>query len=86
MAVTSVDGVSVGPLLRLSLRVEQDIFVVRQRGRQVAAAIGLGNQDQIRVATALSELARHLLLHGRGAEVAFVAQAADTPTLWVEMV
>ena len=29
------------PLLHLALRVEQDIFLVRQRGREVAAAVGL---------------------------------------------
>ena len=49
------------PLLHLALRVEQDIFLVRQRGREVAAAVGLEHQDQVRIATALSEVARELL-------------------------
>ncbi|GGM20617.1 sensor histidine kinase [Micromonospora yangpuensis] len=59
------------PLLQLALRVEHDIFVVRQRGREVAAAAGLEHQDQVRVATALSEVARDLLTITGGANVTF---------------
>lgn len=58
-------------LLRAPLRVEHDIFVLRQRGREVAAAVGLEYQDQVRIATALSEVARHLLLCSGGADVEF---------------
>ncbi|MEV4198581.1 ATP-binding protein [Micromonospora globbae] len=56
------------------LRVEQDIFVVRQRGREVAAAVGLEHQDQVRMATALSEVARDLLRAVGGADVIFYAE------------
>ncbi|SCE68307.1 Signal transduction histidine kinase [Micromonospora purpureochromogenes] len=59
------------PLLQMALRVEQDIFLVRQRGREVAAAVGLEHQDQVRLATALSEVARDLLRTVGGADVAF---------------
>ncbi|WSX88902.1 sensor histidine kinase [Micromonospora sp. NBC_00898] len=59
------------PLLQMALRVEQDIFVVRQRGREVAAAVGLEHQDQVRIATALSEVARDLLRTAGGADVTF---------------
>ncbi|MGW1056634.1 sensor histidine kinase [Micromonospora rubida] len=55
----------------MALRVEHDIFVVRQRGREVAAAVGLEHQDQIRLATALSEVARDLLRAVGGADVTF---------------
>jgi signal transduction histidine kinase len=48
-------------LLRMAIREEHDIFVVRQRGREVAAALGMEQQDQVRVATALSEVGRQLL-------------------------
>jgi signal transduction histidine kinase len=58
-------------LLRMALRVEHDIFVVRQRGREVAAAVGLEHQDQVRIATALSEVARDLLGSAEGADVTF---------------
>jgi signal transduction histidine kinase len=73
-------------LLRMVLRREHDIFVIRQRGREVAAAIGLEPQDQIRLATALSELGRPLLTVPGGADVAFVAETATPPRLMVEIV
>ncbi|WP_433478923.1 ATP-binding protein [Spirillospora sp. CA-142024] len=47
-------------LLRMEIVDEQGVFTVRQAGRQVAAAVGLDHQDQVRVATALSEAGREL--------------------------
>ncbi|MFI7076478.1 ATP-binding protein [Micromonospora sp. NPDC049903] len=67
---------SVASLMQMALRVEQDIFVVRQRGREVAGAIGLEHQDQVRIATAISEVARDLLRAVGGADVFFAV--ADT--------
>jgi signal transduction histidine kinase len=48
------------PLLALRVAGEQDVFLARQRGRDVAALVGLEHQDQVRVATAISELSREL--------------------------
>ncbi|MFI5839529.1 sensor histidine kinase [Catenuloplanes sp. NPDC051500] len=73
-------------LLRMALRREHDIFVIRQRGREVAAAVGVEHQDQIRLATALSELGRTLLAVPGGADVAFVAEPGTPPRLVVEIV
>ena len=70
-------GPADAPLLELALRVEHDIFMVRQRGREVAVAVGLEYQDQVRIATALSEVARQLLARTHGAEVRFHAVAGD---------
>jgi signal transduction histidine kinase/CheY-like chemotaxis protein len=54
-------------LTRLPLVEEADVFTLRHRGREVAAALGLDDQDQIRVATALSEVGREALdPHGDG--------------------
>ncbi|MFC4148987.1 sensor histidine kinase [Micromonospora mangrovi] len=74
-------------LLQMALRVEQDIFVVRQRGREVAAAVGLEHQDQVRIATALSEVARDLLHSSNGADVTFAVAAgpAGRPALQVDL-
>jgi len=71
------------PLLRMRLRVEQDVFVVRQLGREVARAVGLEPQDQTRLATALSEVGRVMLAGGSGAEVAFTATPNGVPSLTV---
>ena len=71
-------------LLRFRLRAEQDIFVVRQLGREVTKAVGLESQDQTRVATALSEVARLVLAAGRDAEVVFGVTTGQMSTLLVE--
>jgi signal transduction histidine kinase len=71
-------------LLRVRIRAEQDVFLVRQLGREVARAVGLETQDQTRLATALSEVGRLMLVAGRAADVAFVASTMPIPTLWVE--
>ena len=62
------------PSVVKALRVEPDIFLIRQRGREVAAAVGLEHQDQIRIATALSEIARPLLSVAGGADVVAAAR------------
>ena len=58
-------------LLRTAIGVEYDVFVVRQHGREVAAAVGLQTQDQIRVATALSEVGRQMFAYLGPAVVTF---------------
>jgi signal transduction histidine kinase/CheY-like chemotaxis protein len=58
-------------LLRLIARGERDVFVVRQRGREVAAALGLDQAGQVRLATALSEVGRYLLPTARPTTVVF---------------
>ena len=73
------------PLFRLRVRGEQDVFLVRQLGREVARVLGLDTQDQTRLATAISEVGRLMLVAGRDADVAFVASGTQVPTLWVEM-
>ncbi|MFI7022836.1 ATP-binding protein [Micromonospora sp. NPDC049900] len=68
---------STAALMQMALRVEQDIFVVRQRGREVADALGLEHQDQVRIATAISEVARDLLRAVGGADVVFAVTGTD---------
>jgi signal transduction histidine kinase len=71
-------------LLRFRLRAEQDIFVARQLGREVTRVVGLESQDQTRMATALSEVARLVFAAGRDADVVFAVSAERVPTLLVE--
>jgi signal transduction histidine kinase len=73
------------PLIRLRLRVEQDVFVVRQLGREVARAVGLEQQDQTRLATALSEVGRVMLAGGHDTEVAFTVRRNGVPSLAVAL-
>jgi signal transduction histidine kinase len=71
-------------LLHLALRREQDIFAVRQRGREAAAALGMEHQDQIRIATALSDVGRQMLAHAQNVEVSFTV-AGEPPSLRILM-
>jgi anti-sigma regulatory factor (Ser/Thr protein kinase) len=43
---------------------QSDVFMLRQHGRVAAAAIGLDEPDQIRLATALSEIGRESITYG----------------------
>jgi signal transduction histidine kinase/CheY-like chemotaxis protein len=76
-----MSGSGGGEVLRLTLAHERDVFVARQRGREAAAAAGLENQDQVRVATALSELGRELVVRGRRAEVVLSLIGGSAPAL-----
>ncbi|MFG1642465.1 ATP-binding protein [Amycolatopsis sp. NPDC049252] len=70
-------------LIRLPVSAETDVFTVRRCGREVAAAVGLEGQDQVRVATVLSDLGRDLVHAGVKATVRFVLQETP-PALVVE--
>ena len=64
-------------LARLAVRDLPGVFAVRQLGRELAAGLLLERQDQVRVATALSELSRSTLTAGLTAVVVFGADASD---------
>jgi signal transduction histidine kinase/CheY-like chemotaxis protein len=59
------------PILHLPLLTDYDVVQARQRARDVAAALGLDKQDQIRLATATSEIARNAFRYARNGEVIF---------------
>ena len=48
-----------------------DVFAARRLGRELAASLGLEHQDQVRVATALSEVSRSTITLGQTAVVTF---------------
>jgi signal transduction histidine kinase len=58
-------------LLLMEVRLEHDVVLCRQRARQFAAMLGFGVQEQIRVATALSEIARNAFQYAGGGRVEF---------------
>jgi len=59
------------PIIHLALLTERDVVQTRQRAREVAAELGLDNQDQIRLATATSEIARNAFRYARNGKVTF---------------
>jgi signal transduction histidine kinase len=59
------------PLLRLQLRRGEDVVLARRRTRQIAEHLGLDPQEQVRLATAVSEVARNAVQYAGGGWVQF---------------
>jgi signal transduction histidine kinase/CheY-like chemotaxis protein len=64
-------------LARLEVRDLPGVFAARQLGRDLAAVLELESQDQIRVATAVSEISRSAVTAGRTAVIVFSVDDAD---------
>lgn len=62
-------------LLTIDLTKERDIVTARQRARHVSASLGFDAQDQVRIATAVSELARNALRYAGSGRIEFALDA-----------
>ncbi|HEY0593663.1 MAG TPA: anti-sigma regulatory factor, partial [Thermoanaerobaculia bacterium] len=71
------------PLFAIPLESEQDVVVARQRARDVAARIGFDLQDQTRIATAVSEIARNAYVYARGGAAEFTVEGRTPPQVLV---
>ena len=63
----------------LSLGCEEDVVAARQRARDIAAALGFDVQDQTRIATSVSEIARNAVGYATGGEVEFTLDGDARP-------
>src|SRR5215475_9607481 len=68
-------------LHRVAIRYERDVVLVRQRARQIAGLVGFDAQDQTRIATAVSEIARNAFEYARGGNVEFRLEGSTAPQL-----
>ena len=66
----------------LVLRQEMDVVHARQRARRIAALLGFDSQDQTRVATAVSEIARNAVAYASGGTVEFVLEGGASPQIY----
>src|ERR1700743_3518934 len=66
----------------LRLRHERHVVHARQRAREIAALLGFEHQEQIRLATAASELARNAFRYATNGAVEFLVRPT-TPQLFV---
>jgi signal transduction histidine kinase/CheY-like chemotaxis protein len=69
--------------MTVAIRYEQDIVLARQRTRQIAQCLGFDSQDQTRLATAVSELARNAFGYAVGGKVEFAIEGASTPQIFI---
>lgn len=58
-----------GPETHVAIEHESDIVTARQKGRELAAASGLSRTEQTLIATAISELARNIVVYAQRGEV-----------------
>ena len=61
-------------LFAIEIRLENDVVLARQKARAVASALGFDTQDQTRIATAVSEIARNTYQYGGGGTAEFHIQ------------
>jgi signal transduction histidine kinase len=67
------------PILAVCLHDEQDVVLVRKRASELAACLAFDKQDQTRIATAVSEIARNALSYAGGGNVEFFLEGQHSP-------
>ena len=67
------------PLFSIPVESEEDVVLARQRARQVASSLSFDSQDQIRIATAVSEIARNAYSYAGGGRVDFLVEGRTQP-------
>lgn len=73
-------------VVSVEIRREVDVVMARQRARQVAELLGFARQDQVRIATAVSEIARNAYQYAKGGRVEFSLDLHARPQmLWVRV-
>jgi anti-sigma regulatory factor (Ser/Thr protein kinase) len=68
-------------LLTVSIQGEHHVVMARQRARQIATLLNFDGQDQTRIATAVSEIARNAFRYAGGGKVEFLLEGATAPQL-----
>ena len=58
--------------VRVAIQREADIVLARQAGRQLAAQLGFSSTDQTLIATAISEVARNIVVYASQGEIVLV--------------
>ena len=73
-------------ILKVAIEREADVVAVRQRARRIAELLGFETQDQTRIATAVSEIARNAFSYAGGGRAEFaLTGAADPQRLVIRM-
>ena len=67
----------------LTIRYEHDTVAARQRARQIARLLGFDPQDQTRISTAVSEIARNAFNYAGGGRVEYLLEGRTAPQLFI---
>lgn len=69
------------PIVTMVIEVESDIVALRQRARLLAELLKFDRQDQTRIATAVSEIARNAFSYAGGGRAEFLIDESRSPQL-----
>jgi signal transduction histidine kinase/CheY-like chemotaxis protein len=72
-------------IVTVNISREEDVVLARQRARQIAAALGFDLQEQTRIATALSEIARNAYEYARSGKAEFAVSRAPGAQLVISV-
>ncbi len=72
-----------GTILTLAIASERDILAARQRARQIARLLEFEPQDQTRISTAVSEIARNAFNYAGGGRVEYSIEGYTSPQLFI---
>ncbi|HEX4769866.1 MAG TPA: ATP-binding protein [Bryobacteraceae bacterium] len=73
-------------IFSVSIRQEQDVVAARQRARQIAELLDFSQQDQTRIATAVSEIVRNAYQYAGGGRLDFTIDLHSRPQfLWMHV-
>jgi signal transduction histidine kinase/CheY-like chemotaxis protein len=70
------------PIVTMTIETKSDVVALRQRARRIAELLGFERQDQTRIATAVSEIARNAFVYAGGGRAEFLAEAKESPQLF----
>lgn len=70
-------------LITVAINAELDVVASRQRARQIAAMCGFRSQDQVKISTAVSELARNVFEYAGTGRVEFAVVEDTAPQILV---
>lgn len=73
------------PILATQLRSDADVLALRRAGREICRQLGMDTQDQVRIATALSEIGRAAVATGTADVVIAVIPGVPQGTLRAEI-
>src|SRR3984957_12638986 len=72
-----------GTILTLAIASERDTVAARQRARQIARLLGFDPQDQTRISTAVSEIARNAFNYAGGGRIEYLLEGRIAPQLFI---
>jgi signal transduction histidine kinase/CheY-like chemotaxis protein len=82
MVTIMAASTKVWPIVTVPIESEADVVTVRQRAHRLAELLNFERQDQTRIATAVSELARNAFSYAGGGRAEFILDPAAAPQVF----